>query len=82
MKIEVLGSPKRLPSDNQDTQVVLVKYCPKEDITIVNIDVDIVTLGIAFNIIKEKYIEYLSKLPEDVAERIERTTRKVVFNHE
>ena len=77
MKLVVLGSP-RLASSPIAQQKTVVTYDPCKEITTVDCDVDIVTLGLTVNVLTEQYEQYLAQLDNDVAEKIRCTTRKAV----
>lgn len=77
MRLVVLGSPS-LTAPKLPQQTVIVKYDPGKQLTIVDCDVDIVTLGLAVNILQAQYEDYLAKLKPADAEIIETTTRKAV----
>lgn len=61
-------------------QKVIVTYDSSREITLIDMDVDIVTLGIAVNVLQEQYELYLKQLRPDVAEKIRHTTRKAVHD--
>ncbi len=77
MKLVVLGTPK-MSEPAVAQQKTVVTYDPGRALTIIDCDVDIVTLGLAVNVLTEQYEQYLTKLTPDVAERIRITTRKAV----
>lgn len=78
MQLIVLGRPKIDP-DKYPKQKVVVTYDPKQEITTVDSDVDIVTLGLAVNVLQNQYESYLSKLPEETAHQIRSATRKATM---
>lgn len=78
MRLIVLGKPKVDP-ERFPQQKVVVTYDPRDEITIVNADVDIVTLGIAVNVLMDQYENYLTKLDPDVAHQIRNATRKATM---
>lgn len=78
MKLMVIGSPHAASPTN--SQIVIVSYNHERETTIVNCDVDIVTLGIAVNVLQQQYTEYLGKLDPLLAKQIHDTTIKAVQN--
>ena len=78
MKLQVIGSPHA--TTHASSQKVIVTYNHERETTIVNCDVDIVTLGIAINVLQEQYTEYLDKLDPHIAKQIHDTTIKAVRN--
>jgi hypothetical protein len=84
MKLVVLGKPKvgLDEANNFPKQKVVVTYDPRKEVTTVDCDVDIVTLGITVNVLLEQYNAYLSKLQLHVAEQIRNATRKAVKDYE
>ncbi len=77
MKLVVLGTP-HVASSAIKQQKTVVTYDPSRALTIVDCDVDIVTLGLAVNVLTEQFEIYLKQLEPDVAESIRTTTRKAV----
>ena len=80
MILRVIGQPCITPS--QSLQKVIVTYNHIKDLTIVDCDVDIVTLGIAVNILQQCYNEYLNQLEPSMAKQIHDTITKVVNDNE
>lgn len=76
MILTITGSPYMV---GETTQKVVVSYNEKKDATFIDCDLDIVTLGLAVNLLGEVYKEYLAKLSPDLAETIRTTTRKAVL---
>lgn len=81
MQLQVLGNPT-YTSPTKVAQQVIVTYNPNKDYTVVSCDVDIVTLGLAINVLMLEYEKALGKLESSVAEQIRDTTRKVAVAYE
>jgi hypothetical protein len=77
MKLVVLGAPQ-LSKDGDD--IVVVRHDTKTKITTVACDIDIITLGIALQVLEEQYNNYLQSLDKDMAEQIREVTRRAVQN--
>lgn len=77
MKLIVLGKPfaQASPSPYQTT---VVTYDPYKQITTIDCDMDIITLGLAVNVLTEQYESYLQKLDPKIAHRIRAVTKKAV----
>ena len=78
-KVQIIGNPfatLQLPGNQQH---IVTTYYPEHEITVVNVNVDIVTLGITLSVLKEQFEKYLETLPEDLANEIKETTRKAVY---
>lgn len=80
MLLQVIGNPTYNATDAQ--QKVIVQYNPIKKFTMVNCDVDIVTLGIAVNVLIDQYEKALRKLSPDMATKIRETTREAVMINE
>lgn len=81
MQLVVLNNPTLTTKKYSPMQKVVVTFDPKKDVTIIDCDVDIVTLGLAVNVLQARYREYLEQLEPSVAREIEETTRKAVASH-
>jgi len=81
MKLVIRGKPYMQPPTNPQ-QIIAVRYDPDKQITIVDCDVDIVTLGLAVNVLHSQYEEYLKQLSPDIACKIRDTTKKAVGMYE
>ena len=81
MKLVVLGKPCiQAPPDSHQT--IAVRYDQAKQLTIIDCDVDIVTLGLAVNVLQEQFEEYLKQLSPDLACQIRDTTKKAVGTYE
>jgi hypothetical protein len=78
MKLVVLNSPRLAASDVLPYQTVVVTYDPNKQVTTIDCDIDIVTLGLAVNVLQEQYEKFLKQLDPKIAKDIEETTRKAV----
>ena len=81
MKLVVLGKPFAHASP-APYQTIAVSYDPYKQLTTINCDMDIVTLGLAVNALTEQYEQYLQKLNPDIACKIRTTTKKAVGTNE
>ena len=79
MKLVLLGEPY-LYDDCIKSRRVLVNVDQKNNTVMVDSAVDIVTLGVAVEVLQEQYDQYLDKLDKKIAEEIRATIRKVVHN--
>ncbi len=82
MQLQVIGQPTYANNCNDRQQKIIVQYNPIKKFTLVNCDVDIVTLGITVNVLLEQYEKALSKLEPSMADRVRETTRKAVMLNE
>ena len=79
MKLHVLNSPNLYSTSS--TQRVVVTYNADTRLTVVDCDVDIVTLGIAAMVLTQQFEEYLNRMPnQEMAEGIKDAIRKAVQN--
>jgi ribosome-binding ATPase YchF (GTP1/OBG family) len=77
MKLEIKG----IANTNQCAkQHVLVRYDPVKNITIIDTEVDVVTLGLAVRVLTEQFNKALGNLDTELAERINTITKEVVEN--
>ncbi|MEG2269038.1 MAG: hypothetical protein RSC68_32485 [Acinetobacter sp.] len=79
MHLEVCGKPTEQPTGNQ---AVVAVYDKARGLTTVTCDADIITVGIAAEVLLAKYREYLASCDEELANRIYTTIRKAVNNEE
>lgn len=78
MQLQIIGAPYL--QQHTGCQKVIVTYNRERETTVVNCDVDIVTLGIAVNVLQEQYTKYLNELEPSLAKQIHDTTIKAVRN--
>lgn len=60
-------------------QCLSAYYNADKKYTVVNCDLDIVTLGLTINILQQQYDEALKALDADLATRVRETTRKAAM---
>lgn len=80
MVLSILGKPHLLAFDKPQAGHVMVSYNPDLEITTVDCDVDIVTLGLAVNILNQQYANYLDNLDPHIAKQIHDITMKAVHD--
>ncbi len=76
MMLKVIGTPQA--ATTAASNHILVAYSPRTETTVVNCDVDIVTLGIAVNVLTKQYSDYLGSIEPHLAKKIHDTTAKAV----
>lgn len=81
MKLSIIGAPYRNAPLTSRRRVV-VTFDPIKQVTIIDCDVDIVTLGLAVNVLSQEYEKYLKTLGPEIACQIRTTTKKVVQDYE
>ena len=79
MILEVLNGPHLKAASTCDNKV-LVSFDPATNTTTVDCNVDIVTLGLAVNILQQQYDNYLKELNPDLALSILKTTRMAIYS--
>ena len=80
MFLRVLGKPHA--GTCTDVQRLSTTYYPDTGLHIIDCDVDVVTLGIALNVLKREFDECLAGLEPSLAERIRKTTEEAVRNEQ
>lgn len=82
--LRVIGGPVRLTEEAERHRVrrIITEYDPLQKLTVINCDVDIVTLGIALEVLKKQYKEGLEHLTPGLAARVQSTIERVVANEE
>lgn len=80
MHLRVIGKP----SLNTCTafQRLSATYNPDTGLHIIDCNVDVVTLGVAINVLKSEFEECLAGLEPGLAERIRKTTEEAVRNEQ
>lgn len=76
MKLRIVGCPRL--STEHDVQQVIATYDAEKKLTTINCDVDIVTLGIAIEVLKDEYNKAVSNLETNKALQLNDSIRKVV----
>ena len=80
MFLRVLGKPHA--GTCTAVQRLSTTYYPDTGLHIIDCDVDVVTLGIALNVLKREFDECLAGLEPSLAERIRKTTEEAVRNEQ
>lgn len=83
--VKVIGTPVRLTDDclgRHRVQRVVSEFDPIRKLTVINCNMDLVTLGITVEVLKKEYEEALEGLTDELAERVKSTIAKVVANEE
>ena len=80
MFLRVLGKPHA--GTCTEVQRLSTTYYPDTGLHIIDCDVDVVTLGIALNVLKREFDECLAGLEPSLAERIRKTTEEAVHNEQ
>lgn len=80
MFLRVLGKPHA--GTCTEVQRLSTTYYPDTGLHIIDCDVDVVTLGIALNVLKREFDECLAGLEPGLAERIRKTTEEAVRNEQ
>lgn len=78
MFLRVLGKPHA--GTCTEVQRLSTTYYPDTGLHIIDCDVDVVTLGIALNVLKREFDECLAGLEPGLAERIRKTTEEAVMH--
>lgn len=77
MKLDVISNP-RIPDSARVSNYVDVTYDRIKDMTVVEIDCDVVTLGVAVEVLKQKYDEFLACLEPGTAVYVQRCIKEAV----
>ena len=80
MFLRVLGKPHA--GTCTEVQRLSTTYYPDTGLHIIDCDIDVVTLGIALNVLKREFDECLAGLEPSLAERIRKTTEEAVRNEQ
>ena len=80
MFLRVLGKPHA--GTCTEVQRLSTTYYPDTGLHIIDCDVDVVTLGIALNVLKREFDKCLAGLEPGLAERIRKTTEEAVHNEQ
>lgn len=79
MVLKIVGKPyTETDYDFTNVQDILVNYNHRLGLTTINVNVDIVTLGIALTVLQAQFDEYIVKLPETVSEKIKTVVKDVL----
>ena len=77
MKLDVISNP-HIPDSARVANYIDVTYDRIKDITTVEIDCDVVTLGVAVEVLKQKYGEFLACLEPGTAVHVQRCIKEAV----
>lgn len=80
MFLKVIGKPA--PHGASEFQHLCATYDPGSGVYLISCDVDVITLGVALNVLKKEYEECLARLSPELAERIRKTTEEAVRNEQ
>jgi len=80
MVLSIIGRPHLLADNQPHAGHVMVSYNPDLEVTTVDCDVDIVTLGLAVNVLNQQYADYLDNLDPQLAKQIHDITIKAVHD--
>ena len=77
MRLDVISNP-RIPDSARVSNYIDVTYDRIRDMTIIEIDCDVVTLGVAVEVLKQKYDEFLACLEPGTAVHVQRCIKEAV----
>lgn len=77
MKLDVISNP-RIPDSARVSNYIDVTYDRIKDMTTVEIDCDVVTLGVAVEVLKQKYDEFLARLEPGTAVYVQRCIKEAI----
>lgn len=77
MRLDVISNP-HIPDSARVANYIDVTYDRIKDMTIVEIDCDVVTLGVAVEVLKQKYDEFLARLEPGTAIYVQRCIKEAV----
>lgn len=77
MRLDVISNP-HIPDSARVANYIDVTYDRIKDMTIVEIDCDVVTLGVAVEVLKQKYDEFLARLEPGTAVYVQRCIKEAV----
>ena len=77
MRLDVISNP-RIPDSARVSNYIDVTYDRIRDMTIIEIDCDVVTLGVAVEVLKQKYDEFLVCLEPGTAVHVQRCIKEAV----
>lgn len=78
MFLRVIGKPYTKPGT--ELQRLSATYNPDTGLHLIDCSVDVVTLGVAINVLKREYEACLAGLEPELASKIRRVTEEVVNN--
>ena len=77
MRLDVISNP-HIPDSARVSNYIDVTYDRIKDMTTVKIDCDVVTLGVAVEVLKQKYDEFLARLEPGTAVYVQRCIKEAV----
>ena len=77
MRLDVISNP-HIPDSARVSNYIDVTYDRIKDMTAVEIDCDVVTLGVAVEVLKQKYDEFLARLEPGTAVHVQRCIKEAV----
>ena len=77
MRLDVISNP-HIPDSARVANYIDVTYDRSKDMTTVEIDCDVVTLGVAVEVLKQKYDEFLARLEPGTAVYVQRCIKEAV----
>lgn len=77
MRLDVISNP-HIPDSARVSNYIDITYDIIKDMTIVEIDCDVVTLGVAVEVLKQKYDEFLARLEPGTAVYVQRCIKEAV----
>ena len=77
MRLDVISNP-HIQDSVRVANYIDVTYDRIKDMTIVEIDCDVVTLGVAVEVLKQKYDEFLARLEPGTAVYVQRCIKEAV----
>lgn len=77
MRIDVIDRGNAYGADR-----ITAKYNKDSEITMIDVDCDVLTLGITATVLDKKYDDYLSTLDEDTAMRVQIAVAEACKNEE
>lgn len=77
MKLEIISNP-RITDSTRVSNYIDVTYDSIKDRTTIEIDCDLVTLGVAVEVLKQKYDEFLARLEPGTAVYVKRCIKEAV----
>ena len=77
MRLDVISNP-HIPDSARVSNYIDVTYDRSNDMTTIEIDCDVVTLGVAVEVLKQKYDEFLARLEPGTAAYVKRCIKEAV----
>ena len=77
MRLDVISNP-HIADSARVSNYIDITYDSIKDVTTVEIDCDVVTLGVAVEVLKQKYDEFLARLEPGTAVYVKRCIKEAV----